>query len=474
MNSNPPVLLVPTYFGFIESTYDALVLFEACLSGLIAHVPRRPHDREREHVIKSGNIFLYEESTSGIKRWTDGISWSPSRILGNFLIYRQLQKPFGPGEKKKALKKPKSTNGISKAGHQNNNRSKSNLMQMYNHGAGSLGVYGEAGKMNPDVERALIGSLVDSYDFMDDGLVKKTISVIVNGITHHLVSYYTLADAAARKFNIPTKDPKFQGLVPRPHLLNKQAFRGPVDEVDPLDRVVYGRNRYDMGHSGILSQPISYLPAQQQDSSLGYSHHRSVSYSNGFAIPVASSAYEHSAPMYSAAPVYGTQYAPTSGIYPTAPQSFPHNDGYNSHRYSIVSTADSDGNRPHMPMDGRASLYHQNSQDSGLSIASEPTATPDHNSGDYYSRSRENSSHQHSTSTGGVHNPPTARSLPSLSMQNNEIYRAVVTSPYEQKAMIPTHYELGLDNKTAMWHLGGPAAIGHAHYQQAWSATAGH
>src|SRR5271168_3141296 len=110
-----------TYYGFIGSTYDALILVEACIAGQIKHVSRRPQGHERERVITSGRIFIYEENTSGIKRWTDGISWSPSRILGNFLIYRQLVKAFGPGEKKKAIKKPKAgPNGITK----NNSNSK--------------------------------------------------------------------------------------------------------------------------------------------------------------------------------------------------------------------------------------------------------------------------------------------------------------------------------------------------------------
>lgn len=86
--------LAPTFNGHIATTMDAAILFEACLQGRIPHVPRRPHDRERQDLIASGNVFIYEEHASGIKRWTDGVSWSPSRILGNFLIYRELEKPF--------------------------------------------------------------------------------------------------------------------------------------------------------------------------------------------------------------------------------------------------------------------------------------------------------------------------------------------------------------------------------------------
>lgn len=43
-------------------------------------------------------------------------------------------------------------------------------------------------------DQALIGSLVDSHPFKEDGLVKKTISIIHKGIPHHLVSYYSVHD----------------------------------------------------------------------------------------------------------------------------------------------------------------------------------------------------------------------------------------------------------------------------------------
>jgi hypothetical protein len=80
--------LVPTYKGHIASTTDALILIEACLLGELNHLPRLPHDHERQDLIKSGNVFIYEEHASGIKGWTDGVSWSSSHISGDFLIYQ--------------------------------------------------------------------------------------------------------------------------------------------------------------------------------------------------------------------------------------------------------------------------------------------------------------------------------------------------------------------------------------------------
>jgi hypothetical protein len=95
----------PTWRGFIHTTNDALMILEGCLKGKLNHIPRRPHDRERPDIIASGNVFIYEENASGIKRWTDGVTWSPSRIMNNFLVYRELNEPFPAGEKKKAKKR---------------------------------------------------------------------------------------------------------------------------------------------------------------------------------------------------------------------------------------------------------------------------------------------------------------------------------------------------------------------------------
>jgi hypothetical protein len=59
--------LSPTFYGHIASTQDALLLFEACLNGKLNHVTRHPYDRELVNLIKSGNVFIYKEHSSGIK-----------------------------------------------------------------------------------------------------------------------------------------------------------------------------------------------------------------------------------------------------------------------------------------------------------------------------------------------------------------------------------------------------------------------
>ncbi|EXA45922.1 hypothetical protein FOQG_06074 [Fusarium oxysporum f. sp. raphani 54005] len=215
--------LQPTFYGFIGDTTDALIIFEACLSGKLFHVPRRPHDRERQDLIKSGNIFVYEEHASGIKRWTDSISWSPSRILGNYLLYRELEKPFPPGEKKRARgrngKSTTQSGGITKSRPRNSVPFQTGL----EHG-------NEYTTVPSDDERHLVGSLVDSYDFKEQGLVKKTISITYQGVPHHLVSYYHVEDVKAGLLPSPVDDPRLRGVVPRTELLTGQNFRAPIEE----------------------------------------------------------------------------------------------------------------------------------------------------------------------------------------------------------------------------------------------------
>ncbi|GAB7342623.1 hypothetical protein MBLNU457_g0791t1 [Dothideomycetes sp. NU457] len=256
--------LVPTFHGFVHNSMDGLVLFEACLSGKLHHVPRRPHDRERGSLIKSGNIFIYEENASGIKRWTDGVAWSPSRILGNFLIYRELEKPFPPGEKKRAMKRKRSSQLDGQSDPRDSEPTENSEVHMpptppspkpqpapQQHHQQDAPV--EPGQENErELERQLIGSLVDSYGFRPDGLVKKTMSIAINGISHHLVSYYKVDDVKNRVLTRPLNDQRLSGITVRPELYLKQNFRTPVEETEHY--VVDPSNMH--AHPGMPYNPV--------------------------------------------------------------------------------------------------------------------------------------------------------------------------------------------------------------------------
>ena len=259
--------LQPTFQGHVATTQDALILFEACLQGHLSHVPRRPHDRERSSLIRSGCVFIYEENASGIKRWTDGVTWSPSRILGNFLVYRELDKPFPPGEKKRAMKKQ--ARRPSRAGEPYGRTSE---VSSYSDGQSSNLPTDRSA--SAEVERQLIGSLVDSYGFKSDGLVKKTMSVTVGGVTHHLVSYYHVNDVLTNQLRTPGQTDNLQYIRPRAELTQKQSFRAPIEEVDDVEGTQNAYAYHRMNTAGYAQQPYympqSYPPMAQQPSAPHY------------------------------------------------------------------------------------------------------------------------------------------------------------------------------------------------------------
>lgn len=81
-----PSTRVEPFYGFVETTGDALRLIQAARQGVIPRITRRLNDLERRAMIRSGAIFIFSDEESGIKRWTEGLSWSASRIVGNFLV----------------------------------------------------------------------------------------------------------------------------------------------------------------------------------------------------------------------------------------------------------------------------------------------------------------------------------------------------------------------------------------------------
>jgi hypothetical protein len=226
-----------TWHGFLDTTKDAMTIVEATLQGRLSHISRRPHDKERAEMLTSGTVLVYEENASGIKRWTDAVHWSPSRVMNNCLIYRQLVRALKPEEKKAALnpscgskRKRKESAGPAVT---NTGDNVTVAEDEYEHSAFEI-LPGDAtptesfGKayanfaqsLTPDQQRRFCGSLIDSYEFKEGGLVKKTISVKYNGAQHHVISYYSLEDVVAGKLKRPSEDPELAGVHPRPALLS--------------------------------------------------------------------------------------------------------------------------------------------------------------------------------------------------------------------------------------------------------------
>src|SRR5271169_1107954 len=85
-----------TYYGHVRTPNDAILLFEACRLGVLQRVQRRLSEKERAS-IRSGSVFVWDEREAGMRRWTDGKSWSASRVSGSFLTYREMEGKRGGG-----------------------------------------------------------------------------------------------------------------------------------------------------------------------------------------------------------------------------------------------------------------------------------------------------------------------------------------------------------------------------------------
>lgn len=412
--------LVPTFHGFVQNSMDGLVLFEACLSGKLHHVPRRPHDRERNQLIKSGSIFIYEENASGIKRWTDGVAWSPSRILGNFLIYRELEKPFPPGEKKRAMKRKR----VSVPGEpyprrdsdENATTEQQTPITPPTPGGGSeVKSDMPASEQDKEIERSLIGSLVDSYGFRPDGLVKKTMSISINGISHHMVSYYKVDDVKNNLLPRPLSDHRLQGLTVRPELYLKQNFRAPVEESDhyAIDGHMHAHPQVmysAMQQSPYAIRPGQYFGGQQYPNVYGVAATGPGAYGNmtGTAwpnqAPVTSGAMGYgSHPAYAGQP-YGSGYYRTSGTQPPTP---------------AVKTEDAQATSPSMPYGSQYATNYPNMQRNSSQSTPSMGQTPYHAS-----------IPQSSGSFGGMTARASYGGQPSTAGQTTQQYVSASSQPY--------------------------------------------
>ncbi|ADM11783.1 gluconate transport-inducing protein [Encephalitozoon intestinalis ATCC 50506] len=101
-------------FGYIKTYEEACLVVHAVRLGYFSTIEGRLAPEEREK-IRSGDIFCFVESPNGIKRWTDGKTWSPSKIHGQFLLYQEVPKHMNKSAIGKRNRQ-KSLLGISKRG----------------------------------------------------------------------------------------------------------------------------------------------------------------------------------------------------------------------------------------------------------------------------------------------------------------------------------------------------------------------
>ncbi|GLB44814.1 putative gti1/Pac2 family protein [Lyophyllum shimeji] len=158
-------------------------------------------------MIKSGAVFVFSVEESGIKRWTDGLLWSPSRIVGNFLVYREInERTSSRGAHKKAYPLESPSRGIP------GRRNSPDHSVVAFRGPGHLSQTQGSG---------------DPGAFKINGLIKKTITVTIEGSDLHLISYYTSDDVRSGRLKRPTSRPDIMGLSMPPHIFRLTNFRVP-------------------------------------------------------------------------------------------------------------------------------------------------------------------------------------------------------------------------------------------------------
>ncbi|EEY17336.1 cAMP-independent regulatory protein pac2 [Verticillium alfalfae VaMs.102] len=167
-----------TYHGYVRTPADAIKLFEACRLGLLPRVQRRLSEKERQS-IRSGSVFVWDEREAGMRRWTDGKSWSASRVSGSFLTYREMEGKRGSGfgnGRRGATKTPDS-------------------------GRGS-----DEDQENGEPE---------GYRYKADGLMKQSFSITTSAGQHlHLISYYSRPQPGSPDLLQPSTDSQLRNITP--------------------------------------------------------------------------------------------------------------------------------------------------------------------------------------------------------------------------------------------------------------------
>lgn len=188
-----------TYHGYVRTPADAIKLFEACRLGMLPRVQRRLSEKERQS-IRSGSVFVWDEREAGMRRWTDGKSWSASRVSGSFLTYREMEGERGGGF------------GSSRRG------------------AGKTPDSGRGSDEDHDDGEP------EGYRYKADGLMKQSFSIVTSCGQHlHLISYYSRPQPGQPELAQPSSDPSLRAIVP-PKGMYPESGTGETSQTPALTR----------------------------------------------------------------------------------------------------------------------------------------------------------------------------------------------------------------------------------------------
>lgn len=188
-----------TYYGHVRTPADAIILFEACSFDLFPRVRKRLSEKERQ-LIRSGPVFVWDEREAGIRRWTDGKSWSASRVSGSFLTYREME-------------------GKRRGG----SATQSSVLK--------LGETSESPRGSGEDQRDGPDNGPDGYRYKPNGLMKQSFSITTSAGHHlHLISYHSRLHLSTASLQQPTTDHTLRyfrakkGLYPQSAVHDEQDF----------------------------------------------------------------------------------------------------------------------------------------------------------------------------------------------------------------------------------------------------------
>ncbi|KAF2819676.1 hypothetical protein CC86DRAFT_374826 [Ophiobolus disseminans] len=217
-----------TYHGHVRTPNDAIILFEACRIGILPRVQRRLSEKERQQ-IKSGSVFVWDEREAGMRRWTDGKSWSASRVSGSFLTYREMEGkrggsalPTAPAVKRASGKSPD-------------------------------------GSATGDSD----GEGPDGYRYKPDGLMKQSFSITTSSGQHlHLISYYSRSNS--NNLPQPTNDAQLRHIRPPKNMYPESTVNEtqtvPAVTRGPMPGSPYSPAAHSMGPASPYARPGPVAP----------------------------------------------------------------------------------------------------------------------------------------------------------------------------------------------------------------------
>lgn len=168
-------------FGYVQTYEEAILMVHASRLGYITPITQRLKVEERGN-LRSGDIFVFVETDNGIKRWTDGKIWSPSKINGQFLLYKEVPRHLS----KSAIKK--------------RSLQKDQLVKLQKE--------------------------IKEEDKL--GLHKKTISIVHEDKTYHVIAYYRPIFSKETLINIPFFNRIDYSLRKYPELISDQFLMNEI------------------------------------------------------------------------------------------------------------------------------------------------------------------------------------------------------------------------------------------------------